>query len=274
VAAVLVVAFGGVTHALIPLYAVGVFIDFTIAQSGMVKHWLSEKPKGYLYRLAINAFGALITGIVAVVVTGVKAPQSLVVIVLIPALVALMLFIERQYRNSSRQLEVRDDKVFGPPHRHEHVVIPVPGLTRAVIQAVQFGRSLSDDVQMVHITEDIEAAEKLRDRVERQLPGVPFVIVESPYRSLVRPFVTYLDVTTRDREAITLVIIPEYVARHWWERILYNQTANSLRKALLGRPHTVVANVPFRRETDAPPEQITPGQLEQINGSGGGRPAP
>jgi amino acid transporter len=274
VAGILVVAFGGDTHALIPLYAVGVFIDFTIAQSGMVKHWLAERPKGYLYRLSINAFGALITGIVAIVVTSVKAPQSLVVIVLIPALVALMLFIERQYRNSSRQLEVRDDKVFGPPHRHEHVVIPVPGLTRAVVQAVQFGRSLSDDVQMVHITDDIEAAEKLRDRVERQLPGVPFVIVESPYRSLVRPFVTYLDVTTRDREAITLVIIPEYVARHWWERLLYNQTANSLRKALLGRPHTVVANVPFRRETDLPPEQITPGQLEQINGSGGGRAAP
>jgi len=266
VAAVLVIAFGGVTHALIPLYAVGVFIDFTIAQSGMVKHWLSEKPSGWVYRLAINAFGAVVTGIVAVVVTGVKAPSSLVVIVLIPLLVAMMLFIFRQYDNSSRQLAVRDDKVFGPPHRHEHVVIPVPGLTRAVVQAVQFGRSLSDDVQMVHITDDIEAGEKLRAQIERQLPGVQFVIVESPYRSLVRPFVTYLDVTTRDREAITLVIIPEYVARRWWERILYNQTANALRKALLGRPHTIVANVPFRRETDLPHDPIAPGSLEQVNG--------
>jgi len=266
VAAVLVVAFGGVTHALIPLYAVGVFIDFTIAQSGMVKHWLSEKPSGWVYRLAINAFGAVVTGIVAVVVTGVKAPSSLVVIVLIPLLVAMMLFIFRQYDNSSRQLAVRDDKVFGPPHRHEHVVIPVPGLTRAVVQAVQFGRSLSDDVQMVHITDDIEAGEKLRAQIERQLPGVQFVIVESPYRSLVRPFVTYLDVTTRDREAITLVIIPEYVARRWWERILYNQTANALRKALLGRPHTIVANVPFRRETDLRHEPAAPGSLEQVTG--------
>ncbi len=272
VAGTLVIGFGGVTHALIPLYAVGVFIDFTIAQSGMVRHWLREKPRGYLYRLSINAFGAIVTGIVAVVVTGVKAPQSLVVVVLIPCLVGMMMFIARQYHNSWKQLEVREDKVFGPPHRHEHVVIPVPGLTRAVIQAVQFGRSLSDDVQMVHITDDIDAAERLRERVERHLPGVTFVIVESPYRSLVRPFVTYLDVTTKDRDAITLVIIPEYVARHWWERILYNQTANSLRKALLGRPHTVVANVPFRREADVPTDTVTPGQLERVIGPGGERP--
>lgn len=265
VAAVLVIAFGGDTHALIPLYAVGVFIDFTIAQSGMVKHWLADRPSGWLWRLAINAFGAMVTGVVAVVVTGVKAPQSLVVIVLIPLIVALMLFIARQYANSHRQLQVREDKVFGPPHRHEHVVIPVPALTRAVIQAVQFGRSLSDDVQMVHITDDIEAGERLRERVERQLPGVPFVIVESPFRSLVRPFVTYLDVTTRDREAITLVIIPEYVARHWWERILYNQTANALRKALLGRPHTVVANVPFRREHDLHHEPPSTGSMERVD---------
>ena len=126
--------------------------------------------------------------------------------------------------------------------------MPVPGLTRAVVQAVNFGRAISDDVQMVHVTDDLEAAEQLRERMEKQLPGVPLVIVESPFRSLVRPFVTYLDVTSRDPEAITLVIIPEYVARHWWERILYNQTADRLRKALLGRPNTVVANVPYRRE--------------------------
>src|SRR5437762_14122298 len=87
--------------------------------------------------------------------------------------------------------------------------------------------------------------------MEKQLPGVPLVIVESPFRSLVRPFVTYLDVTSRDPDAITLVIIPEYVARHWWERILYNQTSDRLRKALLGRPNTVVANVPYRREETA-----------------------
>src|SRR4029079_7960887 len=124
-----------------------------------------------------------------------------------------------------------------------------PGLNRAVVQAVNFGRAISDDVQMVHVTDDVEDADRLRTKMAKQLPGVPLVIVESPYRSLVRPFVSYLDVTSRDPEAITVVIIPEYVARHWWERLLYNQTANRLRAALLGRPNTVVPDVPYRRES-------------------------
>lgn len=145
-------------------------------------------------------------------------------------------------------------------------MVPVPGLTRAVVQAVNFGRALTEDVQMIHVTDDVEEGERLRARMARQMPGVAFVIVESPYRSLVRPFVTYLDVTSRDPDALTLVIIPEYVARHWWERILYNQTANRLRKELLGRPNTVVANVPYRRENDPP--KMHSGPPAEPDGSG------
>jgi amino acid transporter len=251
-AILLLVLFEGDTHALIPLYSVGVFVSFTISQGGMVVHWRRERGDGWPWRLAINAVGAAMTAVVLVLVLIGKAPDSLLVAVIIPVIVIVMLFIERQYRHSREQLEVRADIVFAPPHRHGRVVIPVPGLSRAVVQAVQFGRSISDDVQLIHVTDDIEAAELLRGRVERQFPDVPFVIVESPYRSLVRPFVTYLDVTAHDPEAMTMVIIPEYVARHWWERLLHNQTANRLRAALLGRPNTVVANVPYRREDDAP----------------------
>ena len=251
VAAVLVIASGGRTHTLIPLYAIGVFIDFTISQTGMVRHWIRTRAQGWYYRLVINATGAIVTAVVLVVVTAVKAPASLLVLVLIPLLVSLMLFIHRQYEHTAQELEVRPDIIIGPPRRQERAVIPVPGLTRAVVQAVNFGRAHTDDVLMVHVTDDVEEGERLRARIERQLPGVPFVIVESPYRSLVRPFVTYLDVTTRDPDAITLVVIPEYVARHWWERILYNQTSNRLRAELLGRPNTVVANVPYRREEPA-----------------------
>jgi amino acid transporter len=250
----LLAAFGGDTHALIPLYSIGVFISFTLAQGGMVRHWRRTRGDGWRRRWAINAFGTVLTGVVSVVVLIEKAPSSLLVAVIIPILVGIMIFINGQYRNSMRELDVRPDLVIGPPHRHERVIIPVPGFTRAVVQAVNFGRALSDDVQMVHITDDVDAGELLRKRMERQLPGVPLVIVESPFRSLVRPLVTYLDVTTRDKDAITLVIIPEYVARHWWERILYNQTANRLRAELLGRPNTVVANVPYRREEPVIPQ--------------------
>jgi hypothetical protein len=127
----------------------------------------------------------------------------------------------------------------------------VNGLNRAVVQAVNFGRSLATDVRAVHVTEDPEEAARLRGEWEHRLPGVPLVTVESPYRALVNPFAAYLDVVSpaSDRDTITIVVVPEYVGRHWWERILYNQVANRLRTALLGRPHTVVVTVPYRRST-------------------------
>jgi hypothetical protein len=252
VAAGLVVAFRGVTHALIPLYAVGVFIDFTISQTGMIRHWLREKSAGWQRRLAINATGATLTAIVAVVVTTVKAPQSLLVLVLIPVLVGVMSFIRLQYDQQEEELEVREDTVIMGPHREQRVVVPVNGINRAVVQAVNFGRTIANDVRAVYVTDDAEDGEALRERWERQLPSVPLVIVQSPYRAVVSPVVAYLDVLDQawppDREApITVVVLPEYVDRHWWDRILYNQTARRLKSALVGREHTVIADVPYRR---------------------------
>jgi len=252
VAATLIVVFRGETHLLIPLYAVGVFIDFTISQTGMIRHWRRERPPGWRRRLAINAFGASLTAIVAVVVTVAKAPQSLIVIALIPLLVGLMNFIHHQYANQEEELKVRDDYVVGMPHREQRVVIPVNGINRAVVQAVTFGRTLASDVRAVFITEDPEAGEAVRKKWERQVPGVPLVIVESPFRALVGPLTAYLDVLDLawppDKEApITIVVLPEYVARHWWDRLLYNQSAKRLKSALVGREHTVIADVPYRR---------------------------
>jgi amino acid transporter len=256
VAALVVVAGGGSTHALIPLYAVGVFIDFTISQTGMVRHWIRTKSQGWRRRLSINATGAVLTAIIAVVVTSVKfVAGAYLVVILIPTLVGIMLFIHRQYAGQATELAVRDDLVFDRPHRKQRVVIPVNGINRSVIQAVMFGKSLVADpalLQAVFVTTELEEAEQLRERWERQLPGVPLVVVESPYRALVGPVVTYLDVLERawppDEETpTTIVVLPEYVARHWWDRLLYNQAAKRLKAALVGREHTVIADVPYRR---------------------------
>jgi amino acid transporter len=252
IAAALIVLFGGETHLLIPLYAVGVFIDFTISQSGMIRHWRRERPQGWRRRLAINAFGCALTAIVAVVVTIAKAPQSLIVIFLIPVLVGLMAFVHRQYGGQALELAVRDDYVVGLPHREQRVVVPVNGINRAVVQAVTFGRSLATDVRAVFITEDPEMGDELRLKWERQVPGVPLVVVESPFRALVGPLTAYLDVLDlgwpAEKEApITIVVLPEYVARHWWDRLLYNQSAKRLKSALVGRERTVIADVPYRR---------------------------
>ncbi len=176
-----------------------------------------------------------------------------VVLVLIPVLIVVMLFIRRQYRSSAEQLSVRADIRLPGPRRDERVIVPVPGINRAVLQAINVARSIAPDVLAVLISDSPDEGMQVRERWERQLPDVPLVFVESPYRALVGPLLAYLDVLDQaspiDKDApITFVVIPEFVARHWWERLLFNQSANRLRRALLGRPHTVVVNVPYRRE--------------------------
>jgi amino acid transporter len=254
VAAFLLWLFNGEVTALIPLYSVGVFVCFTLSQIGMVKHWLKVKESGWQWRLGLNAFGAVLTAVVLVVVVSVKfVDGAYLVVILIPVLVALMLFIHRQYDASRRELQVRQDLIFRTPHREERAVVPIPGINRAVIQAVNVARSVAGDVRAVFITESPEDGVAVRERWERQVPGVPLVVVESPYRALTGPLEAYLDVLDAawppDKQApITFVVLPEYVARNWWERILYNQSVKRLRSSLLGRPHTVVVNVPYRRE--------------------------
>ncbi|MCJ7709638.1 MAG: APC family permease, partial [Chloroflexi bacterium] len=254
IAAGLYVAFKGNTTSLIPLYSVGVFVCFTLSQSGMVLHWFRGRQSGWRWRLAVNAVGALMTLVVLVIVLVEKFEHgAFVVAILIPAIVGVMLFINRQYAASRRQLAIRSSFVVAPPIREERAVIPVPSLNRAVVRAVNVARSISHEVLAVYISDDPESTAAMRERWERQVPGVTLVIVESPYRALSGPFMAYLDVLDRawppgKPAPTTFVVIPEYVARHWWERILYNQSARRLRTNLLGRPHTVVVDVPYRRD--------------------------
>jgi amino acid transporter len=256
-------AFGGDTHALIPLYSVGVFLCFTLSQIGMVRHWRRVKESGWQWRLAINAGGAVLTAVVLTIVVGEKFRDgAYLVVILVPVLVGMMLFIARQYARSRAELRIRPDKVFPPPMREERAVVPIPGLDRATVQAINVARSVADDVRAVFISDDPDEAVHLRKDFERQMPGVPLVVVESPYRALAGPFLAYLDVLDiawpPDKpEPITFVVIPEYVAKSWWERLLYNQSAKRLRSMLLGRPHTVIVNVPYRRDDpEAYPEPV------------------
>jgi amino acid transporter len=256
VALCLIIAFGGSVTNLIPLYTVGVFIAFTLSQSGMVRRWwrLRDKQRGWRKRAAVNGLGAVTTGIVAINVAATKfLLGAWVVLILIPLQIGVMLFINHHYAASAKKLAFRDDILIPPPRREERVVVPVPGINRAVVQAINVGRSIATDVRGVLVSDDPAEAGRVRTRWDRQLPDVPLVVVESPYRALVGPLLAYLDVLDLawppDKEApITFVVIPEYVASSWWERILYNQSATRLRKALIGRPHTVVVNVPYRRE--------------------------
>jgi len=250
IAIVVLVAFGGRVEALIPLYAIGVFTSITLSQAGMVRHWLRERGIGWRTSAVINGFGAVATGIVTVIFAIAKfALGAWLIVLIIPILVVAMRLVHRQYARRRVEADVRPGAVIGPPRRHQRVIVPVPDISRDVVNALKFARTMSDDVSAVHVTDDVGEGERLRERFRQQLPGVPLVIVESPFRQLVRPFVRFLeDAASRDGDDVLVVLLPEYVARHWWERFLYNENAHRIRSALLGRPNILVAEVPYRRD--------------------------
>ena len=247
----LCVAFGGSTDRLIGLYAIGVFTSFTLSQSGMVRHWFSERGSGWRRSALINGVGAVVTAVVVVVIAVSKFDQGVwMIIVIVPVLVLLMLFIKHEYDQEGIGLEVQPDVVFGPPQRRQRVVVAAQSMSRAVVQAVKVAETMGEEVQLVHVTIDPAEGEYFRERVERQLPGVRVVLVESPYRALVRPFVRYLEVSqAEDPTRLTVVLLPEHLPRHWWDRLLYNQNVHRIRAALVGRKEFVVLDTPYRRGT-------------------------
>jgi amino acid transporter len=250
IAIAVLVAFGGLVTALIPLYAIGVFTSVTLSQAGMVRHWLRERDAGWRRSAVINGVGAVATAIVTLIFAIAKfALGAWLIIVIIPVLVAAMVFVHRQYERRRVETNVRREAIIGLSLRPQRVIVPVPEVTRDVVQAIKFGRTMSNDVTAVHVTDDMDRAEELRERFERQVPGIPFVIVESPYRQLVGPLIRYLEYIAHQAEdEIVVVLLPEYVPRHWWEKYLYNENARRIREALLGRRNILVADVPYRRE--------------------------
>jgi len=249
IASIVVVAFRGRVEALIPLYAIGVFTAFTLSQAGMVRHWVTERAPGWRRSAIINGLGATATAIVVVVFAIAKfALGAWIIIIVVPLLVGAMLLVKRTYDVETRELEVRSSLVLEPPDRRRRVIVAAPALSRAVVQAIQVGRGLSPDVSVVHVTSDARDGERVRDLIERAVPGIDVVIVESPYRNLVRPFVRYLEILAEeDPGKVTIVLIPELVPRHWWERVLFNQNGKRIAAALVGREDLVVLDAPYRR---------------------------
>jgi hypothetical protein len=247
---VLVVVFSGDVNRLIPLYAIGVFTSFTLSQSGMVRHWWVERGEGWRRSLTVNAIGAVVTAIVVVIFAIAKfGLGAWLVLVIVPVLVAAMLFIRREYATEERGLAVRPELVFTGPNRRGRVLVAASSMNRALVQAVKVAETMSDKVDLIHVTTDPDEGETFRERVEQQLPGVRVVIVESPYRTLVKPFVRYVESAAEEDPArVTIVLLPEHMPRHWWDRVLYNQNAHRVREALVGHKEIVVLDAPYRRD--------------------------
>ena len=244
-AAALLVLFGGSTHALIPLYAVGVFLSFTLSQASMVRRWLVRREAGWRWRWWLNAVGAATTGLVVAIITATKFTHGAwVVVLLIPLLIMLFMAIRRHYADVAGQLSL--DGYGGPPPMEHTVLVLAGDLHKGVIHALQYARTLSPAVKGVYVELDPEKTRRLEEKWMKWSMGVPLVVLSSPYRSLLQPFLEYLDhlLALGDNHMVTIVI-PEFVTRHWWQHLLHNQTAFLIKGTLLFRKNVVVTDVPY-----------------------------
>jgi amino acid transporter len=244
-ASVLLVVFEGDTHALIPLYMIGVFVSFTLSQAGMVIHWRNLRESGWRTSAAINGFGAVVTGIVLVIVATTKAAEGAwIILLMIPVLVTVFEVTRRHYEHVAAELTLRD---WSPEPQGRHVVIvPVGGIQRAVVKALQYARRLSDDVRAVYVEIDAAGTDQIRKLWPVWGQGVNLVVLESPYRSLMEPLLEYIEqVQQVDPNGYVTVILPEFLPHRLWQHLLHNQHALLIKGALLFKPNVVVTSVPY-----------------------------
>jgi amino acid transporter len=244
-AAILLIVFGGDTHALIPLYMIGVFVSFTLSQAGMVVHWRRLRGPGWRTSATINGVGAVVTGLVLIVVALTKALEGAwLIILLIPIHVLFFRATRRHYDGVAEQLTLRGWR----PHttRKNTVLVPISGIQRAVVEALDYAKSLSTDVRAVYVNIDPVETERLQGQWSTWGEGVPLVVLDSPYRSLMEPLLEYVEKINghQSRDYIT-VVLPEFVPARWWHHLFHNQRALLIKGALLFKRNTVVTSVPF-----------------------------
>ncbi len=239
-ASFLVWLFRGETHALIPLYAVGVFLSFTLSQAGMVRHWLTLRTPGWSLYVVINGLGAISTGVVLTVIAAAKFTHGAwIVVALIPLMTVAFRRIHEHYRLMNQQLSLQGFEAQKPK---EHiVVVPVSGIHRGVVTALQYARTLSPHVEAVYVDLDVEATEALRLKWGLWAGGTELVILDSPYRSVLRPLLEYIEgVERKHPDALITVVLPQVVPARWWHNLLHNQTAWFIRGALLFKKRVIV----------------------------------
>jgi len=251
--ALLIILFQGDSHALIPLFAVGVFMAFTFSQTGMVRHWRREKGKNSQWKAVINLAGAATT-LVALLIIGVSKflEGAWIVLVLVPVLVVVFRQIRAHYDEVSAELSMRGLPPSLRPAPAPRVVIPVSGVQRAMVGALNFSRSISKDITALYIEFEPGRGEEMRKKWEKWWPDIPLAVVPSPYRSIVGPLLEFLDRIDEERNdgQLATVVLPEFVPARWWQSLLHNQTALLLKFSLLyhRRVHNlerVIIEVPF-----------------------------
>ncbi len=250
---VLIVLFGADTHALVPLFAVGVFLAFTLSQTGMVVHWWREQSRGWPLKAAINGVGAVATAVAIAVIGASKfIAGAWITILLIPLIMVVFLKIRAHYREVARQLSMEGITLSTATSTAPRVVIPISGVHRGIIDALSYSRSISTDVTAVYIELEPGSGERIRQKWEQWWPDVRLVVLPSSYRSIVGPLLEFLDKTDEEHNdgQLATVVLPEFVPAKWWHSFLHNQTAWLIKAALLYRRRhlgyqRVIVDIPY-----------------------------
>ena len=243
-AILLLIGFQGDTHSLLPLYAIGVFISFTVSQSGMVRRWLRLREEGWWWRIWFNAVGATVTGLVMLTLAVTKFTEGAwIIVALVPVLVGGLLMVRRHYQQVAAQLSLEH---FESSSVRNITLVLVGDLHRGVVQALQYAKAISADARAVYVELDPEKTRKLEEKWMKWGMGVPLVVLNSPYRSLLPPFMEYVDnLLALGENHMVTIVIPEFIPARWWQQLLHNQTALLIKGALLFRRNVVVTDVPY-----------------------------
>jgi len=265
VASLLIILFNARVTLLIPLYAIGVFLSFTLSQAGMARRWqkIGQLAPGeevrevgstlhhdarWRAKMLVNGFGAICTAIVMVIFAVTKFTDGAwLILILIPTLVVLFFGIHRHYRSLAKNLSL--DQHGEPPQARRHrVILAVGNVHRGTLAALNYARLLSDDVTAVHVSTNPEDALKVKQKWENWGQDVRLVIVESPYRLLVEPLLQYIEEIERRRQPdeIITIIVPQFVPGRWYHNLLHTQTAFWLRLALIFKQGIVITDVPYQ----------------------------
>lgn len=252
-AAILVIIFQGEVNAVIPLYAVGVFTSFTLSQAGMVRRWFKERTSGWRASALMNGLGAIATLVVlGVIVTTKFFGGAWLVVVVIPLLVSLFLAINRHYKWVAQRLSIQDlaPRGYIPRPKAQAIthpaVVVVGQLNRGTVEALDYARSIADEIVAVHVDVGSTDRDKLQKRWQQLESDIPLEIVESPYREVVAPIVDFIhEFEERHPDVLSTVIIPAFVPRQWWESFLHNQTAFFLKASLRAKKSRVITTVRY-----------------------------
>jgi hypothetical protein len=247
-ASILLILFEADVNRLIPLYAFGVFLSFTLSQGGMVTHWLRLRTPGWQRSVLINGVGATTTGVVAIIVGSTKFTEGAWIAMVAIAILAVILWsIYRHYMGVERALRMPEGVIFSPEQRGQQaLLIPVDEMNQAVLRTIDYARTLSPNVTALHVTDDMDKGQVLKRAWESTVLDIPLVLINSPYRSFVAPVLSYIDALDRaDPGQYVTVVLPEYRTPWPWQRWLHNQSSRRLKNRLIERPNTVIIEVPY-----------------------------